>query len=339
MADINRYPILRHLRAAPTAHIRHQRNGQLVHDGVGLSFWFRPLTAAISELPVDDRELPLMFHARTRDFQDVAVQGAITFRVGDPAIASSRVDFSIDPERGRWRGTPLEQIGGLLTELAQQHALDTLARMRLDQALADGVAAVRAQVAAGLGADQRLAETGIEVLGVRVVAVRAEPEVERALQTPTREAVQQDADRATYERRALAVERELAIAENELQNQIELAGREEQLVAQRGQNARRQAEEQAAAGRISTGADAERRRTMADADADATRAVGAAEAEAEGARLAGYRDLEGVTLVGVALKELAAHLPDIGTLTVTPDLLTPILARLGGGARSQGASS
>ncbi len=39
----------------------------------------------------------------------------------------------------------------------------------------------------------------------------------------TREAVQQDADRATYERRADAVHRERAIAENELANQIELA--------------------------------------------------------------------------------------------------------------------
>jgi regulator of protease activity HflC (stomatin/prohibitin superfamily) len=126
MADISRFPIFRHLRAGPTAHVRHQRNGKTVHDGVGLSFWFRPLTSAISEVPVDDRELPLLFHGRTRDFQDVAVQAAITYRVADPGLAASRVDFSIDLEAGRWRASPLEQIGGLLTELAQQYALDTL---------------------------------------------------------------------------------------------------------------------------------------------------------------------------------------------------------------------
>ena len=56
--------------------------------------------------------------------------------------------------------------------------------------------------------------------------MRPEPDVERALQTPARELVQQEADRATFERRALAVDSERAIAENELANQIELATRE-----------------------------------------------------------------------------------------------------------------
>jgi regulator of protease activity HflC (stomatin/prohibitin superfamily) len=330
MADITRLPLLRHLRAGPTAYVRDQRNGRLVHEGVGLSFWFRPLAAAISEVPVDDRELPLLFHARTRDYQDVSVQAAITFRVVDPAMAAARVDFSIDLEHGRWDASPLEQIGGLLTELAQQHALSTIARMTLTEALAEGVAEVRSSVSTGLGTDRRLAETGIEVVAVRVVAIRAEAEVERALQTPTREAVQQDADRAMYERRALAVERELTIAENELHNQIELARREEELVAQRGQNSRREAEEQAATSGIVTGAEAERSRNLAGAEADATRMVGTAEADAETARLAAYRSTDAAILLALAVKELAANLPEIGTLTVTPDLLTPILARLGG---------
>jgi uncharacterized membrane protein YqiK len=133
-----------------------------------------------------------------------------------------------------------------------------------------------------------------------------------------------------YERRALAVERELAIAENELHNQIELARREEELVAQRGQNSRREAEDQAATSSIVTGAEAERRRNLAEAEAEATRMVGTAEADAETARLAAYRSTDAAILLALAAKELAANLPEIGTLTVAPDLLTPILARLGG---------
>ncbi len=86
--------------------------------------------------------------------------------------------------------------------------------------------------------------------------------------------MQQEADRATYERRALAVERERAIAENELQNQIELARREEDLVDQRGQNDRKRAQEKAAAERIATEAAAEQQRLIADATADTTRLVG-----------------------------------------------------------------
>jgi hypothetical protein len=41
------------------------------HEGIGQSFWYRPLTAVLSEVPVDDRELPPLFHARTSDFADV----------------------------------------------------------------------------------------------------------------------------------------------------------------------------------------------------------------------------------------------------------------------------
>jgi len=38
------------------------------------------------------------------------------------------------------------------------------------------------------------------------------------------------------------------------------------------------------------------------------------------------------------LKELAGNLPQIGTLNLTPDLLTPLLTRLGGGAPRQDAA-
>jgi regulator of protease activity HflC (stomatin/prohibitin superfamily) len=330
MADIRRTLFWCHLRANPTTHVRHLRNGTLVHDGTGQAFWFRPRVAAISEVPIDDREQPLLFHARTKDFQDLAVQATITYRVAAPAVAVARIDFGIDPESGTWNGDPLEQVGGLLTELAQQHALDLVSQMTLPRALADGMTEVRNRIATGLAEDPRIAGTGLEVIDVRVVALNAEPEVERALRTPMRESVQQEADRATYSRRALAVEHERAIAENELQNQIELAKREALLVEQRGRNERLRATEEAAAGRINADAQAAAQRVLAEAQADATRAVGAAEAEAEHARLAAYRELESATLIGLAIKELAGNLPRIGTLNVTPDLLTDFLGKLGG---------
>lgn len=330
MAHISRLPLLRHLRGTPTTHVRHLRRGKVVHDGTGLSFWFRPLTAVLSEVPVDDRELPLLFHARTSDFQDVTVQASVTYRVADPALAAERVDFSIDPNTGRWTGTPLEQLGGLLTETAQQYALDLIARTSLADALVSGVAAVRERIAAGLTDDTRLSETGLSVIGVRVVAIRPQPEVEKALQTPARELVQQEADRATYERRAVAVERERAISENELQNQIELARREEQLVAQRGANTRRQAQEAAAASQIESEAEAARERRLGQARAEVTQVVGEAEAAAEAAKLAAYRELTEATLLGLAVKDLAGNLPRIQNLVLTPDLLSPVLTRLAG---------
>ncbi|WP_371477691.1 SPFH domain-containing protein [Kitasatospora sp. NBC_00315] len=350
MADITKRFGMRHLRAAPTAHIRHLRKGVLAHDGTGLAFWFRPLTAALSEIPVDDRELGMLFHARTADFQDLTVQATVTYRITDPAVAATRIDFGIDTRTGSWRAAPLEQLGNLLTETAQQYALDLIARIPLADALVRGVTAVRERVTTGLTAEPRLTETGLAVIAVRVIALRPEAELERALRTPAREQVQQDADRATYERRAVAVERERAIAENELDSQIELARREEQLVERQGANARRGAEQAAAADAVRAEAEAVRRTRLASAEAQAARVLAAAQAEservlgeakaaAEQAWLTAHQQVDPQVLHALALMRLAEHLPNIGSVTLTPDLLTDLLGRLGGPATAPDAAA
>lgn len=335
MADIRRYPFVRHLRGAPTTHVLHQRRGRVRHEGTGQAFFFRPLTAVLSEVPVDDRELPLLFHARTADFQDVSVQAAVTFRISDPNRAAGRLDFSIDPDSGLWRAAPLEQLASLLTQLAQQQALDTLAQLPLARALVEGLSAVRAAMNAGLLADARLEETGVSVVGIRVAALSPEPEVQRALQATTREQVQGQADRAGFERRAAAVESERAIAENELASQLELARRTEALVAQRGVNEQRRAREEVAAQRTAAEGAAERTTIQSQADAGRVRAAGQAEADAQRALLEAAASVDPAVLTALALRELAGGLPPIGQLTLTPDVLTGLLARLQAGAAGQ----
>ncbi|GIG41250.1 SPFH domain-containing protein [Cellulomonas phragmiteti] len=331
MATITRYPVVRHLRSTPTAHVMQLTGGRLRRSGVGLAFWFRPLTAVLSEVPVDDRELPLVAHARTADLQDVTAQVTVSYRFEDPEVVAQRLDFSIDPTTGRWTADPLQQVGRLLGELAAGHVMDALAGSTLRDAVSSGAGPLRHQVTAALVADKRVTATGLRVLGARVSSVRADADLERALQTPAREGAQAEADRSTFERRALAVERERAIAENELNNRIELASREQQLVAQEGTNARVRADEAAAAALIAARATAERRHLQATADAQATRLQGEADGAAERARMAALADVDQGVLLAVALRELAAHLPEIGQLTVTPDLLTGALTALTAG--------
>lgn len=337
MADITKRLFLRHLRSTPTAHIQRVKNGRIVDEGTGRSFWFRPLTSAISELPIEEQERPLLFRARTADFQEVAVQATITYRISDPGQAASRIDFSIDTSTGRWRATPLEQLGGILTELAQQHAVAVLAGLTLTEVMASGIPQLRQAVSAGLRADEWLTNAGIEVIGVRVISVRPEAEIEKALQNPVREQLQQESDRATYERRARAVEQERAISENELRNRIELARREAELVSQEGANDRSRATEAAAADRIRTASDAEGIEVMARAEAEGARVTGAAGVEVERAKLEAYAAAGEATLLALAAQELARNLPSVDTLVVTPELLSSLLARLavaggGGGA-------
>lgn len=336
MADITRRPFLRHLRSTPTNWIRHQTGRHVKREGEGLSFWYRPLIAVLSEVPVDDRELPLLFHARASDFTDVTVQATVTYRISSPDVASSRLDFSIDPYTGVARSRPLDQIATLLAELAQQPALDLLARMPLAEALTAGIAPVREAVSAALAADQRLTDLGVAVVSARVVAIRPEPELERALQNPAREHVQAEADRATYARRAQAVEQERAIAENELQNKIELARREQQLVEQHGTNSRRRAELEAAAQLVTAQGKAEQDKVVADAKANSVRVIGLADAEKETARVGVYRELPPAVLQALTFQRFAGQLPDIQSLTITPDVLTDLLGRLNGRGHGEG---
>lgn len=105
------------------------------------------------------------------------------------------------------------------------HAIDQIATTTLAEALERAVSQLRTVLTDALRSDARLLSTGIEILGVQVLAVRPESDVERALQTPVREQLQAEADRAVYERRAVAVERERTISENEMASQIELATR------------------------------------------------------------------------------------------------------------------
>lgn len=328
MAEIRKYPVLRHFRGDPSMHVLKFSRGRLRASGRGLAFWFRPLNTSIAAIPVDDREIPFLFRARSTDFQDAAVQGVITFRVEDPERLAERVDFSVDLRTGAPMRQPMEKLTGALTELAQQFAADYLARTDLRTIVGAGLEPIRQAIDQGLRADGGVEDMGIRIVAVRVGAISPEPEVEKALQTPTREAIQQRADQATFERRAQAVEKERAIRENELQNEIELAKREENLIEQHGQNERRRASEGAAAGRIEAEAQADRTSIESRAQAESIELVEAARVGAEREKMEIYRDLSPEVMFGLAAQRLAGKLTKIEHLNLTPDLLGGLLTNL-----------
>lgn len=327
MAEIRQLPLIRHLRGDQAAETMFYRKGKLARSGRGLSFYFRPMSAAVAEIPLDDREVPFLFHARTSDYQVATVQGTIAYRIATPATLADRIDFTIDLRTGRWLHTPLEQLAGLLTQLAQQLSHDYVASTDLLTALREGVGALRSRLAGALSDDPLLRDLGIDVTAVRVALVQPTAEMDKALQTPTREGIHQQADEATFARRALAVDKERAIAENELANRIELAHREQQLIAEEGDNAKRRATELAEAELITAAAKAEQRQLAANAEATYVLAVDGARVEMERQRLDAYRDLPAVVIIGLAAKELAANLGKVEHLYLTPDLLGPLAAR------------
>ena len=336
MATITRFPFVRHLRGTATSHIEFLSDGRARSAGVGASFWFRPLTAAISEIPVDDRELETLIRVRTSDLQEVAAPVTVTYRFADPVQAAARVDFSIDLGSGTWREAPLETVGAMIHSAATAAVTSALTGMTLGELLTRDIVQLAEEANFLMHSDPRLAAIGVEVVGTRLAMLRPDADVERALQTPARERVQQDADKATFERRALAVEREAAIGENELANQISLAKRQEQLIAQKGANSRREAEDAAQADAVRVKAEASRAATLSETRADATPLLGQAEADAEAAKLDAYRDAGRDVMLALALRELAANLPSVEQLVLTPDLLTGLLGKLTGGTGGAG---
>lgn len=341
MAEIRKYWFVRHLRAEPTAHVVHWKDGKKRRSGSGLAYWFSPLGASIAEVPLDDRDQAYVFRGRSADFQEVVVNGAVTWRAVEPELLASRVDFSIDTRSGRPNKEPLEQVAGVVTGLAQQLASTYLGRVSLREALDGGIDAIRAVIHAGLAADATLAGLGIEIVATAVASVAAAPEMEKALQMPARERLQASADEATFQRRAQAVEKERAIQENELATQIELARREETLIAQRGQNERKRQGEVAEARRIEAESAAGVVRVKSDARAESVRVIEEARVGAERSRMEIYRDLPPAALFGLAARELGAKLEKIEHLSLSSDTLGPLFERLlGAGARKlEGSSS
>lgn len=317
MAEIRRFPFRRHLRAESVSHVVHYRRAKVRHSGSGLAIWFDPLSDSIAEVPVDDRELQLIVHARSLDFQDITAQGILTYRAVDPQRLAQRIDFSIDLGRGDWQSQPLEKVGLMLSQLAQEYALAYIARTPVRELLARGVTPLRDAIESGLRGTTTLADMGLELVTVRISAISPSADLEKAIEAPTREKIKQEADEAAYGRRALAVEKERAIAENEMQNKIELAKREELLIEQQGTNAQRQAEDAARAAKIASESAAERITT-----------VHGAEAAVERERAEFFHDVPPVVLLGLAALEFAGKITKIENLSITPDLIGTLLTNV-----------
>ena len=303
MADVTRVLFVRHLRADTSSHVLHYKGEQLVRSGRGLSFWFLPMSASVAEVPVDDREVSVIVHGRSSDYQDVAVQGVVTYRVADPRIFCSR--RCLTSTRGRTsRPRPFAPSSPRATRAS--------------------VRRWRARCAT----TPRSTTMGIEIVSVRVSSVAPSPELERALEAPTREHIQQVSDEAAFSRRAMAVDKERAIQENALQNHIELAKREEQLIGQTGANTRQEATEKAQAERIAAESAAARAHIEGEAKAAGIRMVEGAKVEVERARIEIFQGLPTSVMMGMAAQELAGKLKSIDRLNIGEAALGPMIQQL-----------
>lgn len=324
-----------HARSEASALLAVYRNGKLVRAGRGLSAWLVAHGAtSLVEVPADDRDHVIALSAVTRDFQTVGVQGMATWRAAEPMRLAERLDFSVDLVAGEHLGEPVAQVEALIDGLLRSAVERHVGARDVATLLEEGIGPLQDAVAADLAETQHLAEIGVALAGFRLSNLSPSPELVRALRQPTLERLQQGADEATFARRAAAVEKEAAIAQNETRARIRLEEERAALIARERDNERARAEAAAESARIHAESEGE---TQAIAAAAAARAQAiAAEAEAEATRLVEAAKLEAERVRA----EIAAAMPDvvviaealrhglgaarIGTLNLGPDLVAQL---------------
>jgi len=251
ITHVPRVPVLRHCQGEVHTHLVVTRGGKVVRQGRGLGFWFMPIGTAISEVPVNDQSVSVLFKCRTQDFQEVSIAAQVWYLVTEPEMIATRFDFSIQTETGAYNADPLTVIQGALTSAAQEAVWSHVAAHTLESLLQSELSGLSAAVSEALGA----LDFGVQVTRAVVTAVRPERAVEEALQARTRERLQMEADSAGFTRRARATEQERSIQEAELANRLAIAKKQQDLIKQEADNQRKQAESAAALARVKADGD------------------------------------------------------------------------------------
>jgi regulator of protease activity HflC (stomatin/prohibitin superfamily) len=328
MATIRRYGFVSHVRVEASAFLAVFRNGRVRRSGRGLGVWFSPQGSnSLVEVPADERDHELQISATTRDFQTVSVQGTATWRAADPLKLADRVDFSVDAGNGAYRADPIAQVEGLIDGLVKVAVERFVSARLVGEVLSEGVGPLLATLEADIGRSPRLSAIGVELAGVRLNTLTPSPDLVRALRQPTVERLQQAADEATFGRRAAAVEKEAAIAENETKARIKLEEERALLISRERDNevARARAAQETA--EVTAEGAARTRQIASLAEAEAILRLDQARLAGERERAEIARTMPQMVVLAEALKEgLGAS--TIGTLNLGPDVVSLISGAL-----------
>jgi regulator of protease activity HflC (stomatin/prohibitin superfamily) len=292
---------VRFMKAPPTTYVLHFANGRVRREGLGLSFFYWAPTSTIVTVPVGSADAPFAFQEATADFQGVAIQGQVTYRVSDPRRLATLLDLSVFPN-GRYRTDDYQKLPERIVHATQVLMRAETQRLTLATALTDA-GELGARVLAGLRAADTIVQLGVEILGVSVLTVRPTPESAKALEAEAREALQRRADEAIYARRNASVEQERRIKESELQTEIALEEQRARLLDERVANDRKEAESRAYA---------------LDTTLAPVRGL-------DWRMLMALRGGDSAATIALAFQELAANAGRIGELNVSPDLLRALL--------------
>jgi hypothetical protein len=312
---------IRYFKAPPTTFVLQYAGSRIKREGAGLSFYyFAPWTTLVA-VPIHSTDVPFIFNGVTSDFQNVSIQGHLTFRVRDAKRLASLLDYSLKPN-GDYASDDPSKLQARITNAAQNAVRGEIQSRPLRVALLEADAISRT-VAATLREESGLNALGVEVLSFSVLAIKPQPETAKALEAEARERLLRESDDAIYNRRNNAVEQERKIRENELNTEVAVEAKQ------------RQIEETKLAGKIAleeqrkqlVEMEASNSRTRADAEAYLVRATiePLTTLDPKALQVLAARNVDPRLMVAMAFQELATNAAKVGNLNISPELLDTLL--------------
>lgn len=287
---------INYFKAEPTEFVRFSSGGKVKKEGKGVGGFFLPYRASIELVPLAMVDHPFVFKEICRDNQEVTLNGGFLYRITDTGLVIATYDFSIDPETKNYLSETARKLPQNILELVQSRTRKEVQKTQLKELLIKSEE-LSDTVMREVTSANRLNDIGVKLDRIYFSSIRPKPEIAQALETEYREKLLEEADKATYSRRAGAVKKERAIQEQEMATKLAMAKKEEELVALNGAN----------------------RLKEADYNAQAT-----------AKELGPYEKMDPAKLTARALLKFGENAGNLGSLTITSDLLAAMRDSLGG---------
>ncbi len=332
---------IKFMRSSPTQYVIHYQSGQIKRSGSGLSFLYYRPTSSIALVPVGSADVPFIFNESTVDFQPVTVQGQFTYRIIDPQLVASILDYTVEGSPAVYNSEDIEKMPQRLVNLLHVAIRAEVGKLGLRDAIQRSVQIASTSLQRVIH-EPTAAALGVEILDLSILAIKPAPETARALEAEAREAMLRHADEAIYDRRNSAVEQERRIKENELNTELAIEAKQrqireakvdadlavemkQQLIREKmldGQIRLEQERKQLVAAQVDNA------HHQADAQAYAVEASlrPLQQLDDDTRQLLSMQSAEPRLMISQALRELAKNAAKIGQLNISPDLLESLIA-------------
>jgi regulator of protease activity HflC (stomatin/prohibitin superfamily) len=333
---------IRFIKVEPTNFVLQFKRGKVVREGAGLSFFCFAPTTSLVLIPIGSVDVPFIFEEVTADFQQVTVQGQLTYRVADPKKLSQLMNFTLSANGKDYASDDPTKLPQRLINHAQVLTRASLKSLPLRDALGQSDSLVTS-LHEGLRKSEVIASLGIEVLSLSILAIKPTPETSRALEAEAREQILREADEAVYTRRNAAVEQERSIKENELNTEIAVENKKRQIkeTQMEAEKSVQQKKHEIREAEMAAKIELEKKnkdlvvlsttnaREEADTKAYTIAAVMKALSQTDPKTLQALTSvgMEPGQLLALAFKELAENADKIGQLNVSPELLRELLSK------------